>query len=450
MMRAIVDLFRPAPHIALIEDPSHSKTQYAYWRTRMFYGSFIGYVFYYFSRKSLSFAMPALAADLGLSKSDLGILISLLSITYGLSKFVSGIAADRSNPRYFMSIGLIITGFLNILFGFSSSLWLFALIWALNGWFQGFGWPPALRILVHWFSKKERGRFAAVWNTSHSLGGALIPIVAALCIQWGGWRWALWMPGILCVCMGLFVMNRLRDTPQSLGLPRIEDFHKESSETPVDEEKELSISEILFRYVLINPAIWALSLANMCLYVVRTALNDWSMLYFIEVRGFSDIQAASMVTWFEVGGFIGMLAAGYLSDRLFKGGRGLISILLMVLTAFPILGLWYLPVGQLWCPVLLFLTGFFLFGPQMLVGCIAAEISHKKAAATASGVTGCFAYVGAALAGYPLGTVLQQVGWDTFFGMAMAMSFLSAIFFIPIWYTEIRSSWVLQNQAREI
>jgi len=83
---------------------------------------FVGYIFYYFTRKSFTFAMPALMQDLGFDKSQLGILGSILSITYGLSKFLSGIMADRSNPRYFMAIGLILTGILNILFGLSSSL----------------------------------------------------------------------------------------------------------------------------------------------------------------------------------------------------------------------------------------------------------------------------------------------------------------------------------------
>lgn len=74
-----------------------------------------------------------------LTRSDIGLLATLFYITYGLSKFVSGIVSDRSNARYFMGIGLIATGVVNILFGFSTSLWAFAVLWALNAFFRGWG-----------------------------------------------------------------------------------------------------------------------------------------------------------------------------------------------------------------------------------------------------------------------------------------------------------------------
>ena len=77
--------------------------------------------------------------DLGLDKSDLGILGSILSLTYGMSKFLSGVLADRSNPRYFMAIGLILTGCFNILFGLTSSVVFLLYFGASMGFFRGGG-----------------------------------------------------------------------------------------------------------------------------------------------------------------------------------------------------------------------------------------------------------------------------------------------------------------------
>ena len=190
---------------------------------RIFLGMYVGYIFYYFTRKSFTFAMPAMMTELGFDKSDIGILASVLSISYGVSKFVSGVMADRSNPRYLMGFGLILTGLFNIFFGLSSSVLVFAIFWGLNGWFQGWGWPPCNRLLTHWYSQKERGRWWGAWNTSASVGGALIPIIVAICVQMFGWRFAMFVPGVMCIGVGFFLLNRLRDTPQSLGLP-IEKF----------------------------------------------------------------------------------------------------------------------------------------------------------------------------------------------------------------------------------
>ncbi|HEY5259434.1 MAG TPA: MFS transporter, partial [Rhabdochlamydiaceae bacterium] len=318
---------KPPPHIAEIQDQDVVKKNYKYWRMRIFLGMYVGYIFYYFTRKSFTFAMPAMMTELGFDKSDIGILASVLSISYGVSKFVSGVMADRSNPRYLMGFGLILTGLFNIFFGLSSSVLVFAIFWGLNGWFQGWGWPPCNRLLTHWYSQKERGRWWGAWNTSHSVGGALIPIIVAVCVQMFGWRFAMFVPGVMCIGVGFFLLNRLRDTPQSLGLPPIEKFKDDYPRGKKLEESELSVKEIILKHVITNKYIWILSASYFFLYVVRTAVNDWTLLYFVQTKGYSYLVAGACVFWFEIGGFCGSLVAGWASDKIFDGRRGPVSIL---------------------------------------------------------------------------------------------------------------------------
>ncbi len=200
-----LQFFKPAPVLKEIENPEVVKSDYKYWRWRIFIGMYVGYVFYYFSRKSFTCIMPLLIQDLGMTKSDLGILGSLFAVVYGSSKFLSGIISDRSNPRVFMSIGLMMTGVLNILFGFSSSLLMLAVLWGFNGLFQGWGWPPVAKLLTHWYSQKERGTWWGTWNSSHNVGGAVIPLLVGVVAQFLGWRFGMYVPGILCIGVGLFV-----------------------------------------------------------------------------------------------------------------------------------------------------------------------------------------------------------------------------------------------------
>lgn len=432
----IIDLFKPAKHIDEIENPNIVKKEYKYWRMRIFYSMFIGYVFYYFTRKSYTFAMPALMLDLGFDKAQLGLLGSVLYITYGLSKFASGLMSDQSNPRFFMAIGLIVTGLTNILFGLSSSLIFFAIFWGLNGWFQGCGWPPCARLLTHWYSKSERGSWWSLWSTSHNIGGFLIPIVAGACAEYFGWRYAMFIPGAICIIMGFFLMNRLRDTPQSLGLPPIEKYRNDypNNQKSTGTEKELSTKEILFDYVLNNKWLWILAFASFFVYIVRMAINDWSALYLIETKKYSMIKANSCVALFEIGGLFGMLSAGWLSDKLHKGRRGPMNVLFSVGMLISVVGLWMTPQSSVWVDTsLLFVIGFFLFGPQMLIGLAAAELSHKKAAGTASGFAGWFAYFGAAAAGYPLGKVAQEWGWGGYFMILSLCGVLIILLFLPTW-----------------
>ena len=426
---SVLDFLKPAPYAEEIQDVSLVKKNYRYWRLRTFYAMYIGYAFYYFTRKSFTFAMPALQLELGIDKFELGLLGSILSLSYGASKFLSGILGDKSNPRYFMSIGLILTGIFNLLFGMSSAWWAFAVFWGLNGWFQGWGWPGCAKLLTHWYSQSERGRWWSIWSTSHNLGGALIPLLAAFCAEALGWRSALYIPGVICILAGFFIMNRLRDTPQSLGLPPIEKFRDDypNQKARISGERDLSTREILFEYVLRNKFIWVLAFAQFFNGLIRTAVNDWSMLYLIEMKNYSTMQAGFCVCWFEIGGFLGMLSAGWASDVIFKGKRNPINVLftaaiLMIILPWPLLD-----------AVFLFLFGFFIFGPQMLIGLAAAELSHKKAAATATGFAGCFAYLGAAAAGGPLGALMNVWGWNSYLLTLLFSAVFGALVVLPFW-----------------
>ncbi len=152
-------------------------TRYRYWRFHIMLGMYLGYAGFYLTRKTFNYTAPALIADLGLDKGDIGMMGTMFYLMYGLSKFVSGIISDRSNPRYFMGIGLIASGVVNIVFGLSSSLFVLASLWILNAWFQGWGWPSCSKLLTTWYSRTERGFFWSLWNTAHNVGGAMIPLL---------------------------------------------------------------------------------------------------------------------------------------------------------------------------------------------------------------------------------------------------------------------------------
>src|SRR5262249_41274154 len=152
---------------------------------------------------------------------------SIIAISYGFSKFFSGILSDRSSPRYFMAFGLMTTGLINIFFGMASSLVVFAFLWGLNGWFQGFGWPACSRMLVQWYSKSERGSGWSTWNVCHNVGAFSIALLAGYLVQNFGWRSAMYVPGLICIAGGFLMINRLRDCPQALGLPAIDVFRND-------------------------------------------------------------------------------------------------------------------------------------------------------------------------------------------------------------------------------
>lgn len=449
-MNKLFQFLEPAPPIPEIDDQEKISKDYHEWRIRILYSTIIGYALYYFTRKSLTFAMPGLIADLGFDKGQLGLLGSILAISYGFSKFFSGILSDRSSPRYFMALGLFLTGVVNICFGLSSSLIVFTVLWALNGWFQGFGWPPCTRFLTQWYSQSERGSWWSTMNLAHNLGSFTIAYFIYFCMEYAGWRCAMMMPGVICILGAFFLINRLRDTPQSIGLPPVEKFRNDygaTSSKDSTQDAPLSTKEILTEYIFKNKVIWLLAASYFCVYIVRSGVGEWTSLFLQEAKGYSQLGGNSCVSFFEIGGFLGSLAAGWASDRLFRAKRGPVNLLFAVGMCVTVTIFWWVPPGY---PLLdtaaVFLTGFMIFGPQMLIGIAAAESVPKRAAATANGFVGCASYFGSAIAGYPLGTVTDRFGWEAYFIFLIAACFLSVAFLLPLYLRDTKKAPVLASE----
>jgi OPA family sugar phosphate sensor protein UhpC-like MFS transporter len=433
-MNWLLSFFKAPAHADRITDPELIDKNYRYWRIRTMYAMYVGYAAFYLTRKSFTFLIPQIIEDLHFTKAQIGILGSVFYITYGVSKFLSGIISDRSNPRYFMAVGLIITGITNIFFGFSSSLLALTFFWLINGFFQGWGWPPCARLLTHWYSRSERGRWWGVWNTSHNVGGALIPlIVAASAAYFGNWRIAMMVPGVMAIIISLFVINRLRSIPESQGLPPIEKYRNDYSGGEKEAKENRPMLELFFTYILKNKYVWILAFSYVLVYVVRTAINDWGAVYLTE-HGYTLMRANACMSFFEVGGFFGSLVAGWCSDKLFRGMRGQTNVLFSIGIVAFIFAFWFVP-GKLFIfhASLMAGIGFFVFGPQMLICTAAAELSHREAAGASTGFVSLFAYFGAALSGYPIGVVIHNFNWQGFFVVVGACAVLSVLLLIPLW-----------------
>ena len=302
----------------------------------------IGYACYYLTRNSLTFTAPAMVATpaLGLDITSIGVITSIFPICYGCSKFVSGVVGDVLPPSVMLGGGLIATGLVNLAFGASSTLPLFCLLWAMNGILQGFGAPSCAKILTSWFAAKERGTYWGMWNIAHNLGGFAAPILAGTAARTLGWSWGLWAPGLIALVFGAVIVLTLRDSPEARGFepvesPDGEEVAKETKEAKAAEpepdsaraeekkEEELSLLQNLFQNVLSNPFIWGLAFTYFCVYVVRQGITSWSVFYLIKEKGVVDAGAAALrVSGLELGGLLGSLIAGRISDWYIANSEG--------------------------------------------------------------------------------------------------------------------------------
>ena len=150
--------------------------KYNSWRIRILYSIIIGYATFYFCRQNFNIATPAIREYFGVTKTQIGWILTASSIMYGVSKACNGFISDKVNARIFMVLGLLFVGVITILIGFADSLWLIGILWIASNWFQSMGWPPATKMLTHWFASKELGTKWAMGATSNQIGGALAMI----------------------------------------------------------------------------------------------------------------------------------------------------------------------------------------------------------------------------------------------------------------------------------
>ena len=435
-MLLIPAFLRTPPAIPYQGEPASHHAQFQYWRYRILGSMTGGYAIFYFCRKNLSAAFPVFSEATGITKTDMGLILAAHGLVYGLSKFSSGMLADKSNGRYFMALGLAMSALMNIGFGLAHLQWVFGLFWILNGLFQGAGVPPCARLLTQWFHKRESGFAWGIWNASHQIGGACILVLAAYLAQNYGWQSAFLVPAGIALTVAGLLMFLLRDGPESLGLPSI--FEIKGEQEPASQTGSTeNIWQVLVRYVIKHPVIWVVCFANLFVYIVRIGFLDWGVTFLKQGRGLELQTASYLVAVFEVAGLLGAFASGWISDRFSRGRRGPTAIVFMALLVLSLAIFWQLPVSNLWLlGALMFLIGFFVYGPQMLVAVVAARVAGRQGAGTAVGMTGLFGYLGYILSVMISGIIADSVyKWDGAFlfflvagGIGLLLFFVAARF----------------------
>jgi OPA family sugar phosphate sensor protein UhpC-like MFS transporter len=406
-------------HAPPIEDPAEVDRLYRRWRTQVLVSITLGYGFLYTCRLGLSVVKKPLL-DAGLfTATELGQIGSAIFYGYAIGKLVNGFLADHADVRKFLALGVLCSALVNLAMGASPMLWVWVALWGINGWFQGFGAPASAVSLSNWFTKEERGRYYGIWSLSHSLGEGLTFVVSGVLVAYWGWRWAFWGPGVGCVALaaGLFVW--MKDRPQTLGLPDVRAWKaSRAGRDPATESAAEAGSPtspgggILAGQlrVLTYPSLWVLGVASATMYISRYAINNWGILYLQEAKGYSLVEAGSILGLNTVAGIFGTVAYGFLSDKVFDSRRPPATLIYGVLETAALAVILFCPPGH---PILLS-TAFAAFGFTLsgllavLGGLFAIDLVPRHATGAAMGMIGAFSYLGAALQDTVTGILLDH------------------------------------------
>ena len=396
MPNKILQFFKAGENQSQLVDQNKIDSQYSKYRKEVLASIIVLYGFGYTCRLALSVVKKPLI-DSGLfSIGDLGLVGSAYFYGYALGKFFNGFFADYANVRRFFTFGLITSGLINVSMGLNQSLLLWVVFWFLNGWVQGIGAPSCAIALTNWFSTKERGRYYGVWSTAHSIGEGLTFIGSAALVNYFSWRAGFIGPGILLIIITIVGYKYLQESPKSLGLPSVGSWKKELDTKPL----LMNFNEVMNNQLMIikYPSIWILGLASSTMYITRYAINSWGILYLQEIRGYSLIEAGSIIGLNTFTGILGCVAYGFISDKYFDARRPPVTLMFGLVEIASLFLIFFGPESTVVLTIAFLIYGFTLSGLlAVLGGLFAIDIAPKNISGAAMGFIGLFSYIGAGI-----------------------------------------------------
>jgi OPA family sugar phosphate sensor protein UhpC-like MFS transporter len=423
--------------------------RYERWRWTTFGITWLIYASFYLTRQSFSVAKVALDADsrISMRRDQYGVVDSAYLTVYMLGQFIFGPLGDRFGPRRVLLFGTALSIVAAALSGFATSLQAFIWFAVLQGIAQSTGWSNTTKTMSSWFSLGERGRVIGWWCTHYTVGAAIaLPFSGWLMEAFGQrptvpyWPAAFWGPAAALAVVLVLEYRLLRNRPEDVGLPPVEQYRGEPESLIDPEEKSRPVREgswALIAEVLATPSIWLLAVAYFSIKLTRYAFIFWGPKYIAESLGSGAYQSTLTAAALPIGGLVGVIAIGYVSDKLFQARRAPATIVFLLATAILMLG-GLTRIQNVWLmAVFFFLIGVFLLGPDSIISATAAmDFGTKRGAGTATGFVNGIGSLGGILGGYLPGVLTTGSDWSLLFYVFLVGLAASALVLMPLWHVK--------------
>uniref|UniRef100_A0AAR2LX78 Major facilitator superfamily (MFS) profile domain-containing protein n=1 Tax=Pygocentrus nattereri TaxID=42514 RepID=A0AAR2LX78_PYGNA len=380
-------------------------------------------------------------------KQLLGAMDLSFLFVYAVGMYLSGIIGERLPIRLYLTMGMLTSGLFTCLFGLGyafnvHSLSFYIFVQIANGLVQTTGWPSVVTCIGNWFGKGRRGLIMGLWNSHTSVGNILGSLIAGYYVSWN-WGLSFVVPGIIIAVMGIicFLFLIERDSDMELLLSQDREVCVPVQQVVVV-KSEAEPSAISFRGALCIPGVVEFSFCLLFAKLVSYTFLFWLPLYITKAAQLDSKEAGDLSTLFDVGGIVGGILAGVVSDKL---GKRATTCAVMLLLAAPTVC--FLTFGQGPTIGMLLVCGGLVNGPYALITtAVSADLgTHKslkgnaRALSTVTAIIDGTGSVGAAI-GPLLAGLLSAQSWDQVFYMLMAADFLALLLLLRLVLKELRSN----------
>lgn len=265
-----------------------------------------GHALSHFYALALPPLFTLIQGEIGMSYTELGVLMTLLAITSGSCQVIAGFLVDKFGARALLLSGLAIMGLGMSGIGFVSSFWAMAALIVVSGLGNSVFHPADYVILNSSVDPARIGQAFSIHTFTGNVGFAVAPPVMLLLSQWFGWRWALGIAGSFSIVVLLFVLlfgSVLHERQRA----------KKPAAAPAPGSKTG------WRLLLTAPFL------VMFAFYVTTSMASSGMQSFlvsalIDFHGVTLDAANAVLTACLVAGAIGVLVGGYIADRTSRHG----------------------------------------------------------------------------------------------------------------------------------
>ncbi|MBI2897382.1 MAG: MFS transporter [Deltaproteobacteria bacterium] len=388
---------------------------------RAFALTWIAYASYYLCRKGVAVSKARLVTELGIAEPALAAIDTAYLVAYAFGQFASGLGVQRFGGRKMIAIGMIGSALCCAAFGASTAAWALVAAFAVNGLFQSTGWPAGTQVMAAWYGRRDRGTAMGLWATCYQVGGFAATALATALLASFGWRSAFFVPAVWVAIWGLVVLLALEERPPSAA----------SEPAVADGDHDRAT----LRVVLSNPKVWVVGFAHCCLKIVLYGLIFWLPYYLHTAVGYDVATSGYLSVSLEVGGILGTIVSGVLSDRAGGRHRSGVAAIMMLLLGFALVGYGLVDsrsaVVQALCIAGL---GFLLFGPESLVaGAAAQDLGGARDASMSVGAVNGIGSLGGIVQGWLTLGLRDAFGWTGVFYGFFVLAVTGALALLVAW-----------------
>ena len=390
--------------------PISQDATFSQYKWRALIGVTFCYLFYYTGRQTLGFAVSGIQHDYGLSKYQIGWISATMLWCYAGGQFINGNLGDKLGGKAMMIAGAVLSLAANWIFSFGHTFLFFLLAWGANGYFQSMGFAPGSRLLSNWWDHKHRGFVYGVYIGFSGFSSVLAYVFPVLILgsMHLGWIWIFRLAPLSMLLGALVVLLFVSERPEDKNLHAVEP----ASDIPPPVQDDLTSAQ-RYAIVLRNWKLYITGLAIGFQNAARYALVVWVPVHYLGTDWHTSsalIDPKWITVALPVGMALGSLSNSWISDVLFQGRRYVAIVWYMVLASTTAIFMMFVPHASMLAIALLFLCGFFVFGPASSFWALCPDIFGRRVAGTATGVLNTMSYIFAGIGEPVIGHMIDSTG----------------------------------------